>query len=68
MEKQLRAGKALVTFLLGGAMGAGAAVLMSKVCKTRNTAGQNGAGTGPGRPATPYCDVPEGADICFPER
>ena len=68
MERQLRAGKALVTFLLGGAIGAGAAVLMSKVCKMRNTAAQDGTGTGSGRLATPYCDVPEGADICFPER
>ena len=72
MEKQqMKTGKAIITFLVGGAMGVGAACLMSKVCKMRGpsagTAGQKQDGSQT-RPTTPYCAVPEGADICFPEQ
>ena len=70
MEKQMNAGKVFVTFLLGSAVGAGAAFLMSKVCKTKGSiagaaASRQGGADGE---ATPYCAVPEGADICYPEQ
>ena len=40
MGKQMNTGKAFVTFLLGGAVGAGAAFLMSRACKMKgSTAG-----------------------------
>ncbi len=71
MGKQMNTGKAFVTFLLGGAVGAGAAFLMSRACKMKGST----AGAAASRPggadteaATPYCAVPEGADICFPEQ
>jgi hypothetical protein len=62
-------GKALATFLVGSAVGVGAGLLMSKMCKV---------GTPPRRTVlpkkpeaqepTPYpCTVPEGADICYPQ-
>jgi hypothetical protein len=64
MERHANTCRALVTFLLGGAVGMGAAFLMSKVCRMRG--GEEGSKTEVGQP-TPYCDVPEGADICFPK-
>ncbi len=67
MEKQMNAGKGFVTFLLGSAVGAGAAFLMSKVCKKGSGAMASRPGTN-GEEATPYCAVPEGADICYPEQ
>ena len=67
MEKQANVGKAVAAFILGGAVGAGAALIMSKVCKTRRPAGQDGQGAAAGRQPGLYCDVPEGADICFPK-
>jgi len=67
MEKRVNAGRTVVSFLLGGAMGAGAAFIMSKVCKSRHASVQPGPGIGNGEAPTPYCDVPEGADICFPK-
>jgi hypothetical protein len=70
MKKEMSAGKksgkALVVLLVGSAVVAGAALLMSKVCKKGSKAqridgaGSEGSGT--------YCSVPEGADICFPEQ
>ncbi len=67
MEKQRNTGKGVVTFLLGSAVGAGAAFLMSRVCKMKGSvagaAAQKGA-EGEGI----YCAVPEGADICYPEQ
>jgi hypothetical protein len=70
MEKQPDRGRTFVTFLLGSAVGAGAAFLMSRACKMKGpvagaTALKTGGADGE---ATPYCAVPEGADICFPEQ
>ena len=65
MEKEMiggkNSGKAFVVFLVGSAVAAGAALLMSKVCKkgSKEAAGGETSGT--------YCAVPEGADICYPE-
>ena len=65
MEKQTSASKGILTFLVGGAIGVGAGLLLSRACST----GQEAEGkTGDGEsPAGTYCAVPEGADICFPE-
>jgi len=70
MEKQMNTGKGFVTFLLGGAVGAGAAFLMLRACKMKGSiAGATAQkGGGAGGEATPYCAVPEGADICYPQQ
>ncbi|MGD0231917.1 MAG: hypothetical protein ABSC19_16445 [Syntrophorhabdales bacterium] len=71
METRMNVTRAIVTFLVGGAMGVGAACLMSRACAMRksNTGGsRQKPGEVPTQPATPYCAVPEGADICFPEQ
>ncbi len=65
MERETSASKGILTFLVGGAIGVGAGLLLSRACgmgqsaegKTRD--GESPDGT--------YCAVPEGADICFPE-
>jgi hypothetical protein len=65
MENQINTSKTLLTFLVGGAIGASAALIVSKACNMRQAgAGRSQDGQ---TPATPYCAVPEGADICFPE-
>ncbi len=56
----------LVTFLLGSVVGVGAAVFMSKVCKMKASLQKAGGADVEG--ASSYCAVPEGADICFPEK
>jgi hypothetical protein len=71
MEKRMHAGKFFLTFLLGSAAGAGAAFLMSKVCRMKGPiagAAASKPGEAGGEAATPYCAVPEGADICYPEQ
>jgi hypothetical protein len=70
MEKQMNMGKAFVAFLLGSVAGAGAAFLMSRACKMKGPIAGAAASRpgGAGGETTPYCAVPEGADICFPEQ
>jgi hypothetical protein len=61
--------KALATFLVGSAVGMGAGLLMSKVCKVGMPLRRPTLPKKPkeGEP-TPYpCAVPEGADICYPQ-
>lgn len=68
MEKASSWWKGGLSFLVGGAMAVGAGLLMSKVCKRNSQAGQKtgfmGNAAQSGNDA--YCDVPEGADICYP--
>jgi len=65
MEKQTIANKGILTFLVGGAIGVGAGLLLSRACNTEQAAqGKTRDGE---VPAGTYCAVPEGADICFPE-
>ena len=65
MEKQRIANKGLMTFLVGGAIGVGAGLLLSRACDVGQAAQRK---TRDGEvPAGTYCAVPEGADICFPE-
>jgi hypothetical protein len=57
-----------ISVLLGGIVGAGAGLLLSKFGRRRG--GDVLSRIGPDRiPASeePYCSVPEGADICYPE-
>jgi hypothetical protein len=70
MEKQINAGRGFITFLLGSVVGAGAVFLMSRACKMKGPIAGAAASRpdGAGGEATPYCAVPEGADICFPEQ
>jgi uncharacterized protein (DUF697 family) len=69
MEKQVNTGKGIVTFLLGSALGAGAAFLMSRVCKMKGPiAGATTQKSSGADGETTYCAVPEGADICYPEQ
>lgn len=64
MEKQISTNKGILTFLLGGAIGVGAGLLLSRACNT----GQETQGkTRDADAAGTYCAVPEGADICFPD-
>jgi hypothetical protein len=54
------------SFVLGGLLSAGAAVLMTTKLKGKNSAlksQKKEAREG----SDMYCQVPEGADICFPE-
>ena len=65
MEKQTIANKGILSFLVGGAIGVGAGLLLSRACNTEQaTQGKTRDGE---LPAGTYCAVPEGADICFPE-
>jgi hypothetical protein len=65
MEKQTGANTGILTFLVGGAVGVGAGLLLSRVCRTgQATQGKSRDGESS---AETYCAVPEGADICFPE-
>ncbi len=59
--------KALATFLIGGAVGMGAGLLMSKVCKEGMSARRAMLPKKSEQEPTPYCSVPEGADICYPQ-
>ncbi len=65
MEKQTSASKGLLTFLVGGAIGVGAGLLLSRAYSMGQAA--EGKTRGGESPAGTYCAVPEGADICFPE-
>jgi len=64
MEKEMKSWNVVFAFLMGSAMGVGAAFVLSKACSMMGSlrtirARPEGAETGP-------CSVPEGADICFP--
>lgn len=60
--------KALATFLVGSAVGMGAGLLMSKVCKVGTSSRRTMLPKKPeAQEPTPYCAVPEGADICYPQ-
>ena len=65
MEKEMiggkNSGKAFVVFLVGSALAAGAAFLLSKVCKKGSKEAAEGETSGT------YCAVPEGADIRYPK-
>ena len=65
MEKQTSASKGIPTFLVGGAIGVGAGLLLSRACST----GQEAEGkTGDGRTAAgTYCAVPEVLTFVFPK-
>ena len=65
MEKQTSTSKEILTFLVGGAIGVGAGLLLSRAYRMGQAAeGKTRDGKSP---AGTYCAVPEGADICFPE-
>ncbi len=59
--------KAVVTFLVGSAVGIGAGVLMSKVCKVAPMRRMMLPKKPERQEPSTYCQVPEGADICYPE-
>ena len=69
MEKQNGTAKDAITFLLGGAVGMGAGLLLHKACVGRCGAGKpvQEKGSRDGQKSDTYCAVPEGADICFPD-
>ncbi len=64
----------LWTVLVGAVLGAGAALLLPsarervKASLKAATRGPQKGGTDGNRSEGPYCAVPEGADICFPEK
>ncbi len=69
MEKQKTSAWAIVSFAVGAVVGIGAGMMTARACKfkpgrltSRPATPNSGADTG-----TPYCAVPEGADICYPE-
>ena len=65
MENQISPNRTLLTFLVGGALGVGAGLLVSKALTMRQSL--EGKAKDDQAPSSHYCAVPEGADICFPE-
>ena len=71
MEKQTNTSLTLITLLLGGAVGVGAGYLVSRACGVCSSVGRKEktiAGRNDEALNTPYCAVPEGADICYPDQ
>jgi hypothetical protein len=71
MEQKMSAGKAIFSFVVGGAMGVGTACLVSRIRASRQYAVETARRSREQEalaqiPGT-YCAVPEGADICYPE-
>jgi hypothetical protein len=71
MDREMHTSKAVLTFLAGSALGVGAGLLVSKAYRAKGqvaaTTGRQKAPSGAHNTSTPYCAVPEGADICYPE-
>ncbi len=68
MKAPSRAGKAFISVLVGSAIGAASAFLFSRM-RRRGSSTQLDK-IGPSKmPQSdqPYCDVPEGADVCYPQ-
>ncbi len=63
-----KAGNAFISVLVGGAIGAASAFLFSKVRKRGSSVRLKEIGPAKiPKSDQPYCDVPEGADICYPQ-
>lgn len=66
--KTSKAGKALISVLIGSAVGVGSAFLFSKVRKRGSSLRLKEIGPHKmPKSDEPYCDVPEGADVCYPQ-